>query len=132
MSEKKIVVPKGMLKAAGLSTDGIDPEGYFIYTAIEAALRWLSENPIVPSDEQVGEMLAAKSQFYGHFVPADWIRWGATDWQRRMFLALEPEVPGLDDVLESFIAYMRVGGPNLDEVEAKLEAYRRGQQVGSR
>lgn len=35
------------------------------------------------------------------------------------------EAIGLDDVIESFIAYMRVGGPQLSEVEAKLASYRK-------
>lgn len=41
MSERKIVVPEGMRKAAGLATKGVDPEGYLFYLAVEAAVCWL-------------------------------------------------------------------------------------------
>lgn len=92
MSEKKYVVPEGMLKAA---TSGIDAarhasteQVYWVKQGLLAAVQWLSEWPSVPDDYQIGEILKAKDQF--PFDAADWIRWGAVEWQRRMFLAPEP------------------------------------------
>ena len=80
MSEK-IVVPEGMLKAAGKASGGVDPDGYFLYLPLQAALLWLSENPIVPTDEQVEEMRIKLVPVHPH--------WGniVAEWQRRMFLA---------------------------------------------
>lgn len=45
-----------------------------IRVAIEAALRWLSENPIVPTLEQVNELM-----------PLPTVRDIIAEWQRRMF-----------------------------------------------
>jgi len=58
---------------------------------LEAALLWLSENPIVPTDEQSLAVVGLKRAF--PFDAHEWVRWGAVEWQRRMFLAPEPEVP---------------------------------------
>jgi len=60
---------------------------------LKAAVRWMANNPLVPSDESAQQMLAAKDHFVGSFEPVEWIRWGGTEWQRRMFLAPEPVFP---------------------------------------
>jgi len=83
MSLKKIIVPEGMRFAAGKASDGFDPWCYLLYRPLEAALLWLSENPIVPTDEQV-HSLAFEHEFPNH-------KWMLTEWQRRMFLAPDPE-----------------------------------------
>ena len=90
----KIVVPKGMLEAAASATFLNEENG--LEKVIEAALRWLSEHPIMPSTEQLLRMSrqyidAKRSEideemilFIKHLVCA---------WQCRMFLAPKPEVP---------------------------------------
>ena len=102
---KKIAVPKGMLKAAILAVDGkfsciyMPSKGlggdFAVIEAmglgLEAALRWMSDNPIVPTEEQWRACLqsyndAAKTGYECALLFCN-------DWQRRMFLAPEPEVP---------------------------------------
>jgi len=96
----KIKVPEGMLEAAmrasleaGLA---IGPSTE-LRIPIEAALRWLSENPIEPSLEQsaiLRDLACVVSAGYGtHDPTAAAAAAVAMEWQRRMFLAPEPEVP---------------------------------------
>jgi len=86
MSEKKIVVPEGMLKAA-LAAANLDFRGCGrVEEALRAALRWLSENPIGPTKEQDHD-LAEWSEMNIDECPFK-------EWVRRMFLAPEPEVLG--------------------------------------
>ena len=96
VSERKYVVPDGMLEAAvdaavkfsGANTIQASPrvkaeieESFRV--AIEAAIRWLSENPIVPTDKQYYALCEAQ--------PNNVLR--VVEWTRRMFLAPEPEAP---------------------------------------
>ena len=105
MSETKIKVPEGMLATASNTAREIKlailhqgprevdalaqtkPE-FIASQILEAALRWLAENPIVPTVEQCNEiarMWFAKHDF--NATPRDFI----AEWQRRMFAAPEPE-----------------------------------------
>lgn len=118
--EKKIVVPGGMLDAALPFCDNQ------MHSALEAALRWLSENPIAPNDEQVGRMWCAKNKL--PFEGTDWVRWGASEWQRRMFLAPEPEVPEAVKNLLWDEEVCDAASPRWKINEQIIEAYRRGQQ----
>ena len=86
MSEEKIVVPEGMLEATRGACTPNHPNRTRI--ELEAALRWLTENPIVPTepfvamiDSEVRDRSTRKG--YGMYVEllAEW---------RRMFLAPEP------------------------------------------
>ena len=92
MNEKKIVVPEGMLQEASDAHRRLGKMGAQILTVLEAALRWLSENPIVPSEEQLSELwnsgLIDWNNFKWRDIPTLWC-----EIQRRMFLAPEPEVP---------------------------------------
>lgn len=131
MSEK-IVVPEGMLEAA--ASIPADPwyEGNKrgeIEERLEVALRWLSENPIVPTDEQIRSM---SEKVYGIHIayPENPViaeplmalaKEYLAEFQRRMFLELEPEVPEVADLVKDF----RRDG---DAYNAVLEAYRRGQK----
>ena len=121
MNEKKIVLPEGMLKAA---MDDIGERrgtygGRIIEGALEAALRWLSDHPIIPTDTQM-QALWDDSVGAGPFGTA---KFAAVNWQRRMFLASEPEVP------EEIKDLMLVGVN--EEVSNKniIEAFRRGKQA---
>lgn len=108
MSEKRIVVPEGMLRAFadawdwGMKELPISPsrsdidalllrQGHARMKAIEAALRWLSEHPIVPTDEQINECHSAMYAAGGNLGSIELQRMFATEWQRRMFLAREPD-----------------------------------------
>jgi len=85
VSERKFIVPKGMMEAASAA---FRPIGGGAKEAVEAALRWLSENPIVPTDEQIHEMYPSASEAGISFtLVARFI----AEWQRRMFIAPEPE-----------------------------------------
>jgi hypothetical protein len=144
MSEKKyqkIKVPEGMLDAAKkeLSDVGFrkDVICYDTKRMLESALKWLSENPIVPTAEQVIECakLADKHvdviyDSHGHKKNF------AMEWQRRMFLAVDTDVPIID------LIYHRPSGIPVvlddssvsvsDDVNSRIrEAYRRGQKAGS-
>ena len=100
--EKKIVIPEGMLTAAWQAVSskmktyipGNGPgELHVASIAVEAALLWLSENPIVPTKEQLGPVVKEcgklSQSLYGY---GGWI-WMITEWQRRMFLAPGPDMP---------------------------------------
>ncbi len=85
MSEKKYVVPEGMLNAfhdALCHTREVDEDN-----ALEAALRWLGENPIVPTHDQIDEMqIACDLPAFAHHG----FERICEEWQLRMFLAPEP------------------------------------------
>ncbi len=120
---KRIVVPSGMVEAA---MDATIPQAHTnkerrnVYLAVEASLRWLSENPIIPTDEQVEEMRIKLVPVHPH--------WGniVAEWQRRMFLA--PELEVLEPIKDLLCgggdaeAYFRPDIYN-DRI---VEAYRRG------
>lgn len=96
--DKRYVVPEGMLKAAEAASEYVSYEpaahrmrfgSLVVISILEAVLRWLAENPIVPSESQAFSMAVDKDKF--PFDKWEWVRWGACEWQRRMFLAPEPE-----------------------------------------
>lgn len=82
MSEKRYVVPEGMLKAVK-EAQGIS--AYPTQAVLEAAIRWQSENPVVPTVKQAQEVWDDCSR--GACFRSDCL----TEWQRRMYLA--PEAP---------------------------------------
>jgi len=135
MSESRIVVPDGMLTAA-MHAIGI-PEQYKqthqVNKALEAALRWLSENPIVPTDEQVKAIHHSATE--AACTSKSILPFFAIEWQRRMFLAPEPEIPeDIRDLIygDEVAATGLVKGGTFDESNQRvLEAYRRGQKSKS-
>lgn len=122
MTEKKIKVPEGMLKAAVAEWYVATGERDFcIRMILEAALRWLSENPIVPDDEQCLQLWRGSA---GADTTADCTRNTVSNWQRRMFLAPpESEMIGAE-TLEHFCSRFQTIG------EAVSEAFRIGQDSG--
>jgi hypothetical protein len=92
----KIVVPKEMWIAGFNATITIADRGEATTKCIEAALRWLSENPIVPTTGDVLGLLQervlsgrlSEEEYCG--IPATTIKCVMREWQRRMFLAPEP------------------------------------------
>jgi hypothetical protein len=104
MSEKKYVFPPemGVYVARTVFNEcgkvDFHPQ---IRVALEAALRWLGENPIVPTAQQVGELvlaapISATRQDYAATI------FCMTEWQKRMFLAPEPVEDWTDRLLVQF------------------------------
>jgi len=84
----KIAIPKGMIEAAQIAWDSwcMRTNGdQNILLVLEAALRWLSENPIVPEPRDFEN---SKLNASGVQVAIE----SSVEWQRRMFLA-PSEVP---------------------------------------
>lgn len=125
VSQTKIKVPEGMLLAASEFDPGAGE--YNIEPILEAALRWMSENPIVPTSKQERDLVDSwiKETSLGK------TEYLVTEWQRRMFI--EPGVPeevkdllcAGDDIVKE--AYFR---PDIYN-ERIIEAYRRGQKTSS-
>ena len=112
---KKIIIPEGMLKAAQYNAER---QRYFgnpvVY--VEPALRWLSENPIVPNLEEVSEMYKI-NRFHGIDKPLQVYGDIAVEWQRRMFLAPNPP----PDPLVMYIM-RHFDDLNMDPVTLRLRA----------
>ena len=110
MTTGKVIVPEGMLKAAwaAMSSYKVTPESNSTEEALKGALRWLSENPIVPTDEQVVSILKVASPQQGY-------RNVCIEWQRRMFLAPQEETDPLDNIFDHFTtAYVPKGAVRVD------------------
>ena len=132
MSETKIQVPEGMLKAIRERYVGNDNCGRYI---LEAALRWLSENPIVPSEADVMEILQERVESH-HIsgkeycaIPPATVRFVIRESQRRMFLAPEPEVPSEIRDIDAWITVYLGSHPEIENIRRNfLLTFRRGQQ----
>lgn len=135
MSGKRFAIPEGMLEAAAEKADvsgllAIDR----LEVILEAAVRWLAENPVVPTESQGRELddawLRNKTSPESTFSHAT--TFGAVEWQRRMFLAPEPEVPEEVRDLIVDVTMKRLKGTELLNTEVArgyiIEAYRRGQK----
>ena len=125
MNERKYKVPEGMVKAFETgyyapmrSPEENDPSQKTL-RGLEGAIKWLAENPISPTLEQGKELLKITRNVYGM----------CEEWQRHMFLSLEPEEPA--EITDLLVAES-VGRGNMwngDEFnKAVREAYSRGQQ----
>ena len=92
MSEKRYVVPAGMLRVAMEHINMAMPESvsqsYHVKQGLEAAVRWLAENPVLPTVDQV-RSISAESIGVGYARDVQ----VCAEWQRRMFLAPAPEIP---------------------------------------
>ena len=120
MSDKRYVVPEGMLKAAclvgpcraygsssptppdeiqGLISDmAVADKREKVLPILEAAIRWQSENPPKASMKQLQEMYDKVDQGNGGTYIPSYLE----EWVRRMYLAPEPEEPeALKDLLVS-------------------------------
>lgn len=140
----KIIVPNEMISAAWNAValkmreyvtegKGRVPELSVSRISVEAALQWLAENPVVPTDEQEESLRNACFRVVG---PTRFVRNVAVEWQRRMFLASEPEVPEeIKDLLvnPSNWVISTVMGTSVDSsiINSRvIEAFRRGRQDG--
>lgn len=138
MSEKKYVLPNGMERAAW---DAMDAHAKVhgpavgcvlgsmcsLTAGLEAALRWLSENPITPTKQQLQEMYDSPGcPKEGTYVPVPYY---LCEWQRRMYLAPEPEVPeAVEDLMHKNRKPYTVDCTPEAQDQRILEAYRRGQK----
>jgi len=124
MGDKKIVVPEGMALDACKAWD----KSYFenhsqndnIHAVLVAALRWLSDNPIEPDEDEVNMMFSSEPNAQVQRVA----RQACVEWQRRMFLApdLDPSEDELRDLLHEDRWHKEIG-------DAIREAYRRGRKA---
>lgn len=93
MSEKKYRVPDAMLRAAIERMEMPDTAPYMnqVEKVLEAAIRWLAENPIRPNAEQLESMTklvyAADSSFTVAPKLFQLAQEYLMEWQHRMFLA---------------------------------------------
>lgn len=103
MSDRKYVVPEGMVNAAIESAMGT--AGMSLRSGTESilagALKWLAENPITPTNEEFirlsKDLLTPEDAKNGNIVSASVLM---AEWQRRMFLEPEPEIPDeVDDLI---------------------------------
>ena len=138
---KRYVIPEGMLEAfrqgmterpGGLAMPRLKPTDDLERAGVEGVLRWLSENPIAPTMQQLQAIYDSPDcPKEGTYVP-----YYLCEWQRRMFLAPEPDVPEalIDLLAPKFTNALEVAmGKALTRNEEEyqkniLEAYRRGRK----
>jgi hypothetical protein len=134
MSESRVVVPEGMLKAAKESEEEYlrDNQSRDVCREVilEASLRWLSENPMFPTHSEVNSILAMVQFQSLRGTSLDGLQDFAAMWQRRCFLAPEPEVP--EAVKDLMWPDSPSCSPTIIDAQSinkrVLEAYRRGQR----
>lgn len=130
----KIEIPEGMLDAARNATKSWE----YCLEALDAALLWLAENPIVPTDGQMQRLYEDMSKINDGRLTHR----AVVEWQRRMFLEPNPEVPeAIKDLLldENSCIPLATNMPmpmqsftyTIGDAERKhnaqvIEAYRRG------
>lgn len=90
-----IEIPEGMIRAAEQAYSDTGK----IKRSVEAALRWQSENPPVPTEEQAQSI---RKEVY--FYPGDH-RALMAKWVRRMYLAPEPELVWYRKVGDEYIPF---------------------------
>lgn len=90
---------------------------------LEAFIRWQSENPIVPTEDQSEEL---RSNHYRDINSVSFVRSIVVKWQRRMYLAPEPEVP--EEIKDLLYNKYATSPPFERHNNLVIEAYRRGQK----
>jgi hypothetical protein len=118
-----VIVPEGMLKAV----EDIFMRSWFSpKRVLEAALRWLAENPIVPTEEQVDAMARHHEKDGGSLSDTGVLfeRDAIAEWQRRMFLAPDQEGPTLNSSTRQIKALRQLRfllAPNGDDLTANVQ-----------
>jgi hypothetical protein len=129
MNDTKYVVPEEGLKVAQREALGADfPTLDFMRLGIAAFIRWQSENPQVPNDEQVTDWFSP-SDFRALEGRTEPLKQFALTVQRHIYLAPEPEVPEeIKDLLLTEQSHKNVQ-PLKGELNSMIiEAYRRGKE----
>ena len=138
MSETKIKVPEERLLRV-VDKVGSSPT---VRECCTAFAEDLSENPIVPNEADVMEILQERVRSH-HIsgeeycaIPPATVRFVIREWQRRMFLAPEPETSLPEEWIRACARNVPKGAVTMKIYSAQgilletvdLEAYRRGQQ----
>lgn len=136
MSDTKYLIPECGFKAAlenipKFKIAGLEEE--IIKQALQDFVRWLSENPIVPTPKDVDKLYLdwqAVTEYDSSQMPL----WASIEWQRRMFLAPKPVfIQEIRDLMDSYTSDDTGSRFNCNEHnEHVIEAYRRGQKAGSK
>ncbi len=125
--EKKIAIPEGMLQAGRAAYSAYVTAEDGARRILEAALGWLAENPIAPTNIDVAN-ICKDAPHKGYRMSYEWF---AAEWQRRMFLAPEEAPKEVKDLM----FYIGSGlhsdcESGVDRVnKVILEAYRRGKKA---
>ena len=120
-----IKIPDRMLEAAISSVQDCEFDRYRVF--LESALRWLSENPIVPTKEQTKTLWGnanGKNICYLSDLETLVIQNACKEWQSIMFVEPEPEIP--EDIRP--LLRMDIMGDWVKIHSTIIEAYRRGQR----
>ena len=140
VTEKRIVVPSGMLKAAGAGSAGVDPYGYYLVGPLRAALEWLIGNAdeLIVCQDMRSVFIGARREANcteQHCEPSGVTlaiqREAIYSSIRRIFLAPEPDETGVPEAIKDllWVGHFEDG----DSINsAIIEAYRRGQKAGAR
>ena len=115
---KKIEVPPDMLAAARQAhrqNEDREPGVFLTEKILEAVLFWLSNNPIIPTPEQMMEIV--RSRFEDR-VTISACCVVATEWQRRMFLAPEQSNPVVDKVKQTLLGSTLTAGDAVELMDA--------------
>ena len=124
-----VTIPKGMSEAfhKAENHEGFKWDDAVLDAMLSAALRWLSENPIVPTDGEAKEIW--RDTGLCNEVDDDELRCIVVEWQRRMFLAPEPEVPSEIRDIDAWLTVYLGSHPEIENIRRNfLLTFRRGQQ----
>lgn len=127
--EKEYVVPDGMMGAATTATvDNLHVQisPHVQRCALVAALSWLAQNPIEPSNEQCAAMLEEFNNPHSKQPEID--RFIATEWQRRMFLKPAPTYQ--PERLQEFVDWLKSQGCMPAVIENLVRAWREAYELG--
>lgn len=114
----KYLIPDGMLQAGRGAYDAYVTAEEGSLRILEAGAKWLSENPIVPTPEQL-QSIADKNNRGKSYPEA--IEMYVIGFQKIMFLKAEPEMIGEETVGQFCARHQTIG-------KAVIEAYRRGKE----
>ena len=115
---KKIEVPPDMLAAARQAhrqNEDREPGVFLTEKILEAALLWLSNNPISPTPEQAMEIV--RSRFDDRVTAVGFVT-GAVEWQRRMFLAPEQPNPIVTNIKQTLLGSTLTAGDAVELMDA--------------
>lgn len=93
--DKRYDVPDAMLEAVKKAAEARGRFCMYSREDLEEAVRWIAENPIVPTEKQFQDMARATWPISTYTPTVEMARWSKAtviEWQRRMFLAVEPKI----------------------------------------
>lgn len=137
--QTKFVIPEGMFKAAAekmfelYQKASLEPETEMktarelVTDVVGAVLNWQSENPVVPTDEQINDFYSGESEAGVSF---DFLRRFSVWFQSHMLLASEEDNDELPDAIRHlYFGGLHEGSETTKLVRSRvLEAYRIGQK----